>query len=81
MTLKLRYKKDKIKTATDAVAYTGLFSTGRALKWFKPYMAEYYRNRATTTHLETKYIFTGWDNFVNQLTQMFRDPEKRVTAE
>ena len=44
-------------------------------------MTEYYRNRATTTYLETKYIFAGWDNFVNQFMQMFGDPEKEVTAE
>ena len=44
-------------------------------------MTEYYKNKATTTHLETKYIFAEWDNFVNQFTQMFKDPEEEVTAE
>ena len=57
MTLKLRYKKNKIETAADAVAYTGLFLTKWVLEWFKPYMTKYYKNGAITTHLETKYIF------------------------
>ena len=81
MAFKLRYKKDKIGTAADAVAYTGLFLTGWVLEWFELYMNKYYQNGATTTHLETKYIFTRWDNFMNQLTQMFRDLEEVVIAE
>ena len=38
----------------DAVAYTGMFLTGRALEQFKPYLTEYQTNKATTTNLETK---------------------------
>jgi len=30
----------KLVTSLDQVAYTGLFLTGRALKWFKPYLTE-----------------------------------------
>src|SRR6266568_6526103 len=57
MSLKLRYKGPKIATPADAVAYTGIFLIGKALKWFKLYLTEYQINRATTTNLETKYIF------------------------
>ncbi len=57
MSLKLRYKGHKITTPPDAVTYTGIYLTGRALKWFKPYLTEYQTNRATTINLETKYIF------------------------
>ena len=57
MSLKLRYKGPKIAILADAVIYTGMFLIGRALKWFKLYLIEYQINGATTTNLETKYIF------------------------
>ena len=57
ISLKLRYKRPKIVTPADAVVYTGIFLIGRALEWFKLYLTEYQTNRATTTNLETKYIF------------------------
>ena len=41
MSLKLRYKGPKIATPADAVVYTGIFLTGKVLKWFKPYLTEY----------------------------------------
>ena len=81
MSLKLRYKGPKIATPADAVIYAGIFLTGKALKWFKPYLMEYQMNRATTTNLETKYIFLSWENFKNQIIQIFRDLEKEATAE
>ena len=65
MSLKLRYKGPKIATPADIVAYAGIFLIGRALEWFKLYLTEYQTNRATTTNLETKYIFLSWDNFKN----------------
>ena len=57
MLLKLRYKGPKIATLVDTVAYIGIFLTGKALEWFKLYLIEYQINGATTTNLETKYIF------------------------
>ena len=57
MSLKLRYKGPKIATPADAVAYAGMFLTGRVLEWFKLYLMEYQINGSTTTNLETKYIF------------------------
>ena len=41
-----RYNKEtnnnnKITTPLDAVIYAGIYLTGRALKWFKPYLIEY----------------------------------------
>ncbi len=57
--LKLQYKGYRIATPPDAVAYAGIFLLGRALKWFKPYLTEYQTNRATTTNLKTRYIFTS----------------------
>src|SRR6266571_5810202 len=81
MLLKLRYKGPKIATPVNAVVYIGIFLTGRALEWFKLYLTEYQINRATTTNLETKYIFLSWDNFKSQMTQIFGDLEKEATAE
>src|SRR6266567_9240272 len=57
ISLKLRYKRPRIATLADTVAYAGIFLTGKALKWFKPYLMEYQINRVTTTNLEMKYIF------------------------
>src|SRR6266576_3666382 len=59
ISLKLRYKGPKIATLADTVAYAGIFLTGKALEWFKLYLTEYQINRATTTNLETKYIFSS----------------------
>ena len=39
--LKLYNKGYKVPTQADAVAYTGLFLTEKALEWFKPYIIEY----------------------------------------
>ena len=41
MRLRLYNKGYKVLTQAKAVAYTGLFLLGKALKWFKPYMMEY----------------------------------------
>ena len=57
MLLKLRYKGPKIATLVNIVVYTGIFLIGKVLKWFKLYLIEYQTNGATTTNLETKYIF------------------------
>ena len=65
MSLKLRYKGPKIATPADAVVYTEMFLTGKALKQFKPYLMEYQINKATTTNLEIKYIFLSQENFKN----------------
>src|SRR5438445_4446467 len=81
MSLKLRYKGPKIAILVDIVAYTGIFLIGKALEWFKLYLTEYQINRATTTNLETKYIFLSWDNFKSQITQIFRDLEEEAMAE
>ena len=81
MLLKLRYKGPKIVIPADAVVYMGMFLTGKALKWFKLYLIEYQINGATTTNLEMKYIFLSWDNFKNQMTQIFGDLEEEAIAE
>src|SRR6266699_7074324 len=81
MSLKHRYKGPKIITLPNTVTYTGIFLTGRALEWFKPYLTEYQTNGATTTNLETRYIFLSWDNFKSQMTQIFGDLEEEATAE
>ena len=39
--LKLHNKGYKVATQAEAVAYTGLFLSGKALEWFEPYMTEY----------------------------------------
>jgi len=35
----------------------------------------------TTTNQDIQYIFASWNGFVEQLTQIFRDPEATTTAE
>ena len=67
ISLKLRYKGPKIATPADAVVYIGIFLTGKVLEWFELYLIKYQINGATTTNLETKYIFLSWENFKNQI--------------
>ena len=50
--LKLYNKGHKIPILANAVAYTGLFLSGKALEWFKPYITEYQNNRINTTNKE-----------------------------
>jgi len=58
-----------------------LFLIGRALKWFKLYLTEIQANSITTTNQDVWYIFTSWNGFAEQLTQIFRDPEATTIAE
>ena len=71
----------KLVILLDQVAYTGLFLMGRALKQFKLYLIEIQANGITTTNQDVQYIFTSWNRFVEQLTQIFRDLEAITTAE
>ena len=67
---KLRYyikKNIKIRTPMDQVMYAGLFLTGRALEWFKPYFTKIQTNGMSTTNQEVRYMFSSWERFVNQL--------------
>ena len=57
MKLKIRYKGQKLPIVADQVAYMGLFLTGRALKWFKPYLVKYEVNSLTTKNNKVKYMF------------------------
>ena len=59
MSLKIKTEALKLSLAGDTVTYAGIFLTGRALEWFKPYLLEYQENGITTTNLETKYIFAS----------------------
>ena len=40
MYFKITQEGAKLPMPMDQVAYLGLFLTGRALKWFKPYLIE-----------------------------------------
>ena len=40
MRIKILHKGAKVPIPLDQVTYTGLFLTGRALEWFKPYLTE-----------------------------------------
>ena len=73
MLFKILQEEVKLPMVVDQVVYAGLFLTGRALKWFKPYLTEIQINSITSTNLEVKYIFLSQGGFVEQLTQMFRD--------
>ena len=55
--LKLYNKGHKVPTQAKAVAYTGLFLTGKVLKWFKLYIIEYQDNRMNTINKKVWYMF------------------------
>ena len=46
-----------LPTVIKQIAYTGLFLTGRVLKWFKPYLTEIQLNGIGTTDIEAWYMF------------------------
>ena len=71
----------KLAISLDQVAYTGLFLTGKALKWFKLYLTEVQANSITTTNQDVWYIFTSQNGFIERLIQIFKDPEAITTAE
>src|SRR6266702_7822077 len=71
MQFKVTQEKAKMGTSMDQIMYTGLFLTRRALKWFKPYLTEIQTNRMTTLNQEVKYIFLNWEEFTNQLIQIY----------
>jgi len=57
MRLKIRNKGVKLLIIVDQVVYTGLFLTGRVLKWFKLYLTEYEINGLATANNKVKYMF------------------------
>ena len=57
MRIKILYKGATLPILLDQIVYTGLFLTGRALEWFKPYLIEIQENGLLTTNLEVRYIF------------------------
>ena len=71
----------KLPMFMDQVAYIKLFLTGRALKWFKPYLTKVQINGIITTNLEVKYLLLSWGGFVEWLIQMFRDLKVTTIAE
>ena len=79
--LKLYNKGYKVAIQANAVTYTGLFLSKKALKWFKPYITEYQDNKTNTTNKEVQYMFIQQNNFVAKLIQIYRDLEAKVIAE
>ena len=55
--IKITNKGLGLPTAIKQVAYTGLFLTGRALEWFKPYLTEVQLNGLNTTNIKARYMF------------------------
>ena len=39
------------------ITYAGLFLSGRALEWFKPYFTKIQLNKISTTNIKVRYIF------------------------
>ena len=50
--IKIINKGPGLPTVIKQVAYAGLFLTGRALEWFKPYFTKIQLNRIGTTNIE-----------------------------
>ena len=55
--IKITNKGLGLPTVMEQVAYTGLFLTGRVLKWFKPYFTKIQLNGINTTNVEVWYMF------------------------
>ena len=78
--LKLYNKGYKVPIQAKAVAYTGLFLTGKALKWFKPYITEYQNNGINTINKEVWYMFLQWNIFAAKLIQIYKDLKAKAIA-
>ena len=63
--IKIINKGPGLPTVIKQVAYAGLFLTGKALKWFKPYFTKIQLNGMSTTNVEVWYMFLTWDGFAN----------------
>ena len=50
--IKITNKGLRLLIVMEQIAYTGLFLSGRALKWFKPYLTKIQLNRISTTNIE-----------------------------
>ena len=48
--IKITNKGLRLLIVMEQIAYTGLFLSGKALKWFKPYLTEIQKNGLTTTN-------------------------------
>jgi len=59
MHFKVMQEEAKLVIPIDQVAYAGLFLSGRALEWFKPYLTEIQVNGVTTTNLDVRYMFAS----------------------
>ena len=81
MRFKVMQEKAKMGTLMDQVMYAGLFLTGRALEWFKPYLTEIQTNRITTLNQEVRYMFSSWEGFISQLIQIYSDIKVAMIAE
>ena len=55
--IKITNKGLGLLTAIKQVTYTGLFLTGRVLKWFKPYLTKIQLNGLNTTNIKVRYMF------------------------
>jgi len=61
--------------------YAGLFLIGRALEWFEFYFMEIQTNGMITLNQEVRYMFSSWEGFSSQLTQIYSDMEAAMTVE
>ena len=55
--IKITNKGPGLPMAIKQVAYIGLFLTGRALEWFKPYFTKIQLNGLNTTNIKVWYMF------------------------
>ena len=67
MHFKVMQEGAKLAIPMDQVAYVGLFLTGKALEWFKPYLIEIQVNGVITTNPDIRYVFVSQNGFVERL--------------
>ena len=78
--IKIVNKGASLPTVIKQVAYAGLFLSGRALEWFKPYFTKIQENGLTTANLEVRYIFLIQEGFCKRITQIFKSLNKELIA-
>ena len=78
--IKINNKGLRLPTLMKRITYAGMSLTGKPLEWFQPYLAETQVNRVTFTNNKVKYMFSTWEGFCNQFTQIYKNTKEEETA-
>uniref|UniRef100_L7J7G5 Retrotransposon gag domain-containing protein n=2 Tax=Pyricularia oryzae TaxID=318829 RepID=L7J7G5_PYRO1 len=78
----LHFNEDSFENNSDKVAYAASLLKGDALAWFEPTLRDFLDYKEEhNRRAETNRIFDDYDNFKDNLKEVFGNPDKERTAE